>query len=139
MTVADALKIMAVGRPAPARPRPGGAFLMRHRGAEGLPRSVLICDQPSQRGAAAHTPHGHHHEKFLCAAAVCRFIALGPTGLTHVTETAPQLPPRVCTNIKRPIYAARTRKFDPGIGPDVEYFNDQDEVKYNYRPRGNSQ
>ena len=24
--------------------------------------------------------------------------------------------PRVCTNIKRPIYAARTRQFDPGLG-----------------------
>ena len=27
-----------------------------------------------------------------CAADVCRSIALGPLGLTHVTETAPQLP-----------------------------------------------
>ena len=46
--------------------------------------------------------------------------------------------PRVCPNIKRPIYAARTRRFDPGLGPDVQNLNDQDEVKYNYRPRGNS-
>ena len=31
-------------------------------------------------------------EKFLSAAAVCRSIALGPLGLSTVTETVPQLP-----------------------------------------------
>merc|ERR1712091_214844 len=46
--------------------------------------------------------------------------------------------PRARTNTKRRIYAVRTRRFDPGLGPDVQNLNDQDEVKYNYRPRGNS-
>ena len=59
-TVADVSKNNG-GRPAGPRAAPPRRALSNcYRGAEGLPRSVIIHDEPRQSGAAAEATQGHH-------------------------------------------------------------------------------